>query len=187
MASRIRCLSVAMADLALRHEKLQRVRSGLRESRRIKGLRWVEERASGPFDKAKSKRACIRRGNAYEKKVGRALRDKIASGSLSGELNLGQWFLFCDSKGTGWAQPDAFIVGEERILLVEAKLTQTDTATAQLLSLYLPILRKVYGLPVLCLMACKNLNYVPKRLVDSPEALLRSPGPGVFTWHYIGV
>jgi hypothetical protein len=52
-----------------------------------------------------------------------------------------------------------------------------------MLALYAPLLRYIYELPVVCLQVCKNLRYVPKRLVDGPAALLAKPTQGVSTWH----
>ena len=157
-----------------------------RETRRIRGLSWAELRPTGPFTRPKPRRACEKRGIAYEKVVARELRRQQESGSLSGELFISQWILFADSKGTGWAQTDIYIIMEKIILLIECKLTQTDSATPQLLSLYLPLLRKIYNMPIICLQVCKNLRYVPKKFVESPQEFLQFPSPGVSTWHYIG-
>ena len=85
-----------------------------------------------------------------------------------------------------WAQPDHYIITDERILLMECKLTQTDSATPQLLSLYLPLLRFIYEKPIICLQVCQNLRYVPQKLVSGPKELLKRPGPGVFVWHFVG-
>ena len=156
------------------------------EVRRIRGLKWAELRADGPFPKQKPKQRAHKAGMAYEKKVGRHLKRMVQDDQLSGELRLNQWLLFADDNGIGWAQPDAYILMEKRILLIECKLTQSDVATPQLLSLYLPLLRKIYDLPILCLQVCHNLRYVPKRLVEGPRELLNDPGPGVFVWHYLG-
>lgn len=156
------------------------------EVRRIRGLKWAELRDDGPFSKQKPKRRAHKAGIAYEKKVGRWLGRMIREGELEGELRLSQWILFADENGIGWAQPDAYILMEKGILLMECKLTQSDVATPQLLSLYLPLLRKIYNLPILCLQICHNLRYVPKKIVEGPKELLANPGPGVYVWHYIG-
>lgn len=156
------------------------------EVRRIRGLKWAELRDDGPFSKQKPKRRAHKAGLAYEKKVGRWLNRMIRDGELQGELRLSQWLLFADENGIGWAQPDAYILMEKGILLMECKLTQSDVATPQLLSLYLPLLRKIYNLPILCLQVCHNLRYVPKKLIEGPKELLEAPGPGVFVWHFLG-
>ena len=156
------------------------------EVRRIRGLKWAELRDDGPFPKQKPKQRAHKAGIAYEKKVGRRLGRMIRDGELEGELRLSQWLLFADDNGIGWAQPDAYIIMKNGILLMECKLTQSDVATPQLLSLYLPLLRKIYNLPILCLQVCHNLRYVPKKIVEGPQELLEAPGPGVYVWHYIG-
>ena len=157
-----------------------------REPRKIHGLKWAELRSDGPFSKQRPKRRAHKAGLAYERKVGRKLKRMLRDGELDGELNLNQWILFADANGVGWAQPDAFVLMQDKILLLESKLTQSDTATPQLLSLYLPLLRKIYNLPILCLQVCHNLRYVPSKLVEGPEELLKAPGPGVFVWHFLG-
>ncbi len=156
------------------------------EVRRIRGLKWAELREDGPFSKAKPRARAQKAGLAYEKKVGRALKRMLQDQTLLGELKLNQWILFADVNGIGWAQPDAYLLRRENILLMECKLTQSDVATPQLLSLYLPLLRKIYDLPILCLQVCHNLRYVPSKLVESPQELLDNPGPGVFVWHFLG-
>ncbi len=156
------------------------------EVRRIRGLKWAELRQEAPFKRSRPKRRAHKAGLAYERVVGRELKRQIRDGSLDGELILSQWILFADSNGIGWAQPDAYILMRERLLLLEAKLTQTDSAVPQLLSLYRPLLSKIYNLPILCIQVCHNLRYVPKKLVESPQEVLENPGPGVFTWHFIG-
>ena len=159
---------------------------GSSQVRRIRGLKWAELRQEAPFRKSRPRRATLKRGLAYEKVVGRELKRQIGDGGLNGELFLNQWILFADQFGIGWAQPDAYILMESRILLLEAKLTQTDSATPQLLSLYLPLLRQIYNLPILCAQVCHNLRYVPKKIVEGPQEILKNPGPGVFVWHFIG-
>ena len=153
--------------------------------RRVRGLKWVELRQEQPFKKSRPRRSALKRGLAYEKKVTRELKRQVHDGRLEGELFIGQWIQFSDQYGISWAQPDAYILMENRILLLEAKLTQADSAVPQLLSLYLPLLRSIYELPILCIQVCRNLRYVPRKLVESPQEVLQNPGPGVFVWHFI--
>lgn len=154
--------------------------------RRIRGLKWAELRPESPWPYQRPRRSAVKRGRAYERKTGRVLRRMIKDGELSGVLHLGQWFLFSDQNGTGWAQADAYLVMKDKILLMECKLTQNDTAVAQMISLYLPILRYIYDLPVLCLQVCRNLHYVPSKFVESPQELIDNPGPGAYTWNLLG-
>lgn len=165
----------------------------VKTTRRVKNLQWAELREYSPFNrggkKRKVKNSSFQRGLAYERVVGRHLKSEIQAGHLGGTLVLSQWILFLDKNGYGWAQIDAFILPppdsqDVPILLIEAKLTQTDSATAQLISLYLPLLRKIYNRPVVCLQVCKNLRHLPNKFVESPREVLENPGPGVFTWHF---
>ncbi len=94
--------------------------------------------------------------------------------------------MFSDQNGIGWAKPDIYLLMEDKILLIECKLTQTETAIPQMLCLYLPLLRMIYNKPILCLQVCKNLRYVPKKFVESPQELLQNPGPGAYLWHFRG-
>lgn len=156
-----------------------------KDHRQVDTIRWVELREIGPFGKTRSKRTCVKRGHTYERKVGRELRDQLLTGELeSGELHANQWLLFSDSQGINWAQPDYYIVYPKVVLLIEAKLTQTDTATPQLLSLYRPLLAFHYDRPVLCVQVCQNLRHIPPRFIESPQEVLDHPGPGVHTWHF---
>lgn len=161
-----------------------------RKSRRIKSLLWAELRPEGPFPKSRPRKSGFKAGIAYEKKVGRYLKSQLAKGKLQGELVSFQWILFSDQNGRGWAQTDFFLLPRADappttpILLIEAKLTQTESAIAQLISLYLPLLRKIYNKPIVCLQVCKRLRYIPPKFVESPQEVLQHPGPGMFTWHY---
>ena len=157
-----------------------------RPPRRIRQLRWAELREHGLNFKDNSKKACVKRGHSYERVVGRALKRMLFDGTLQGELFLSRWIMFSDQNGVGWAQPDAFILMDDQILLFECKLTQTETAHPQLLSLYLPLLRHIYNRPILCLQVCKNLRQIPKKFVESPRELLANPGSGVYLWHFRG-
>lgn len=153
-----------------------------RQIRKIKGLKWAELMENGPFkDSNRGKRACVKAGHRYEKVVLRELRRK----SL-GETCFQQWIMFADENGLGWARPDIYVLLSDVVLLIECKLTQSMDADVQLLTLYLPLLRSIYQQPILLLQVCKNLRVVPKKLVEGPEELLQSPGPGVFTWQYLG-
>ena len=156
-----------------------------RVPRKVRGLLWAELRDFGPFAGKRLNRnakACVKRGHSYERQLHRELQRR----NLGGQLFFQQWILFADSNGLGWAQPDAYVLWDDLLLLMEAKLTQNKDADAQLLSLYLPLLRRIYQVPILCLQVCKNLRTAPPKLVDGPEDLLSCPGPGVHTWHFLG-
>lgn len=119
--------------------------------------------------------------------MGRKLKRLMARGDLVGELHLDQWLRFTDKNGTGYCQPDAYIVSDEAILLIEVKLTQTQTAHTQMLKLYLPLLRMMYEKPVVCLQIFKNARAVipAKWKIKHPEELQRFPERGVFNWQVL--
>ena len=157
-----------------------------REIRKVKGLKWSELRDYGPFpgkNQNRNAKACVKKGHAYERVVHRELKRL----DLGGEICFQQWIMFADENGLGWAQPDLYVLWPNLLLLIECKLTQSKSADQQLLGLYLPLLRDIYQLPILCLQVCKNLRVVPPKLVDGPADLLKFPGPGVHTWQYIGL
>jgi len=157
-----------------------------KELRRVNGIISATLRPKGPWPKRKPQTAAERKGYGYENTVTRHFRRLLHEEEIVGALFVGQWILFSDSKGTNWAQPDLYLVMEKSILLVECKLTQSDEAVPQLLSLYLPLLRHIYNMPIVCLQVCHNLRYVPKKFVSGPLELIANPGPGVHTWHYVG-
>jgi len=170
-------------------EKLLKQRVDLvpqaRPVRKVKGLKWAELREHGPFsgkNRNRNAKTCVKKGHAYEKTVLREVKRR----SLGGEICFQQWIMFADSNGLGWAQPDLYVLLDDLLLLIECKLTQSESAEDQLMRLYLPLLRDIYQMPTLCLQVCKNLRVVPRKLVDGPEDLMKFPGPGVYTWHYIG-
>lgn len=164
---------------------MTRAPSGPEGYRRIEGLVWVQLTDEGPIVSRKAPRkASVKRGRSYERKVARAL--KREHDKFEGELFIGQWLLFKDRHGYGKAQPDVYIVRSDLVVLIECKLTQTENAIPQLLSLYLPLIKELYHRPVVCIQACHNLRYVPKKLIEDPMELIKNPRPGVWTWHYIG-
>ncbi len=176
-----------MAELSTPSLELLSEVMGKKATHRIRGLKWAELRDEGPFERCgPPRKKAFKKGLAYEKAVGKYISRMVSSGELNGELFLEQWFIYCDQSGVNWAKTDIYLILEDYILLMECKLTQTDAATPQLLSLYLPLLRKIYNKPILCMQVCKGLRYVPKKLIASPQELLENPGPGVFVWHFIG-
>ena len=155
---------------------------------RLNGLLWAELTSDTPFKKARVRRSCFKDGIAYEKLVGRELRALLRAGVFDGELLLGQWILFCDNDGISYAQPDAYIVSRQQVLLFEAKLTQTDAARPQL-DLYEGLLNEIYGRPIRRVQVCKHLRYVPQDLIEGPHELAAAVAGGdstCWTWHFLG-
>ena len=152
--------------------------------RKVRGLRWAQLQKNSPFAPTKPRASALRRGLAFEKNVGRHLLRLMDSGELVGDLRLGQWIVFSDDFGVSHAQPDAYLLTTHLVLLMECKLTQSDAAEDQMRLLYVPLLKHLYELPVVCLQVCKNLRYIPQRLVDGPEALLDKARSKMHTWHF---
>lgn len=125
---------------------------------------------------AKGSRA---KGYTYQRVVGRKLRD-LGLTPLSS-----QWFSFHDAAGHGYCQIDHLVLFPTGVLLIECKLTQTDSAFLQMSQLYVPILEFIYKRPVITLQACRGLRYPPQALRE-PLGLLAQPEFGNFTWHYSG-
>lgn len=66
----------------------------------------------------------------------------------------GQWLLFTDDYGSGYAQPDLWIE-KDRVYLLEAKLRATMEGEDQLVYLYAPLLRFMLRKPVVMILAFK--------------------------------
>lgn len=99
----------------------------------------------------------------------------------------GKWIEFEDAHGTGFAQPDFFLLGQRSLLLVECKLTQTETAEVQLLHLYSPLLAHIFpSHTIACVQVCKNLRHIPEYEVESLDEVLEWPPGRVATLHWIG-
>lgn len=76
-----------------------------------------------------------------------------------------QWISFFDDGGYGKAQPDLYCVLHDRVVLIEVKLSQTETGVRQIEDLYTPLLTKLYGLPV---VGCLVFKYVTKYVPFTP-------------------
>lgn len=98
---------------------------------------------------------------------------------------LGQWIAYYDQNGRGFAQPDAYTIHGGRVVLFEAKLTQSEQAEGQCMDLYVPLLRKIYGMDVVACQVFKNMRYEVRNRVDGLEAVLASPS-GYWLWHWLG-
>lgn len=119
--------------------------------RQIDGLVWAKTLAKSPsFVKKTSLRGAKGLGIRYEKELAK----KIPG------ANHGQWFEFQDRNGIGWAQTDFFVKLEEEncILLLECKNTFVGEAYGQMEGLYVPLLERIYTLPVVGIQVCRNLR-----------------------------
>lgn len=100
-----------------------------------------------------------------------------------------QWIAFEDDHGLGWAQPDAYMVFPEHVVLVEAKLSWKLRAFPQMGVLYAPLLRWLYKKPVVGVLACKKIRFVPEKYaIEELEHLFKFFGEErLYTWHGWGL
>lgn len=110
----------------------------------------------GPFGaKAPRRKGAKARGLTFERKIGKKL---LSAPKAWGGLRAGTWIRFEDCGGPGWAQPDFFFLGESRIVLLEAKLTETPAGWEQLWGLYAPLLMEIFpSREIICVQVCQNL------------------------------
>lgn len=92
-------------------------------------------------------RGVKRLGIAYERAIARVLP----------HARKGQWFYFEDFYGPGYCQTDFLLFTPTAIYVLEAKLTDTPAAQAQLRELYLPVVARAYNTPAFGIVVVKNL------------------------------
>lgn len=133
----------------------------------------------------KGLRGSAARGRTYERKVLKELERRFPSRSLLAH----RWLGYQLEGRQRFAQPDAVVLGEDWLLLAEAKLSHTLQAFDQL-ARYAALLEVLYpGRRIVQLEVCKNLRAgVGPFLVKDPENALAQPcaGPWVFHWLPIG-
>lgn len=152
----------------------------LRPPREIHGLHWAFPRSTAPaFTQGRRPRGSKGAGLRYERAVARALP----------MAEHGRWFEFCDQFGLGWCSPDLILKGRGQVYVLEVKLSDTRMADAQLGGLYLPILAKVYGLPIRGVVITRHLSpETPLHRVVSTlkEALSRASEADFPILHWLG-
>jgi hypothetical protein len=130
----------------------------------VAGLTWVKPCPGLDRALPVGTSAAAQEGLRFERAVGKALR-RLAP-AWDAELFSGLWFRFhAASTGLDWAQPDHFLILDDRVLLLECKRTQTPAAWHQLAAVYAPLLAYMYELPVVG--------------VQVAHYLVGEPGPGV--------
>lgn len=159
-----------------------------RPCRRITNLKSARKLSEPPsrFKTKPKLKGCRAKGITYEKLVGRRLTRRIENGDFVAELVSGQWFAFEDDFGFGFCQVDYYLICPGFIVLLEAKLTQTQSAEEQLQYLYAPVLRHIYQIPVVMVQVCKNLVQHPKQMLGDISEIINRPQSGIWTWHFIG-
>lgn len=112
----------------------------------VDGLQWVEETVN-PWPKSRP-RGAKGEGLRFE----RALAKRLAGAKH------GLWFKYQDFNGVGYCSPDLIVDYVQFVLVIEAKLTDTDEGRAQIEQLYSPVLHMHYKRPVRGILVCKNLR-----------------------------
>lgn len=118
--------------------------------------------------------------------MGKALKRLIAKHNLPVELVSHQWFEYEDINGYGCCQIDHMLICPGFIILLECKLTYNPGAEGQMYNLYVPVLAEVYGCPVVCVQAFKNVSRQIANRIDNLKALVMQPRNNVvWNWHYL--
>jgi hypothetical protein len=129
------------------------------KSRVIDGLKWVALADRNPYPGPRRLRGSNAQGIAFQNKLGLFLEQKIREGHLVGKLYSDLWLMFEDRNGSGYAQPDHFILQKEQIILLECKLSQNSVAWKQIEGLYKPLLSHIFQRPVIGIQAFKRMRY----------------------------
>lgn len=96
------------------------------------------------------------------------------------------WIQFEDRNGYGLASPDILLVCSDRVVVLEAKLSQTVVAEHQLIKTYFPLVRHLFDRPTFGIQVCKNLFEHPKDSVRNLREHLELPIEDLLplaTWH----
>lgn len=157
-----------------------------RQSRVIKGPLWARQVEPPGFAKAKLKGSAAK-GKTYERKVWKYVNKWIEQEGRTELAPIYQpWIQFEDANGWGLASPDIVLVAPDRVVVLEAKLSQTAAAEHQLVKTYFPLLSLLFAKPVFGIQVCKNMYEHPKHsvrnLVGHLDGDLDEILP-VMTWH----
>ena len=149
---------------------------------KVQSLHSVRLLQTSPWGgKSPKLKGCRAKGKTYERTVARLLARSLDS---SAELFYNQWIAFTDSTGSHYCQPDLYIVLPSYVLLLEVKLTQTESAEGQMSELYKPVLEALYSRPVVMVQICKNLRYPPRAEISALHQACSSTR--FYTYHCLG-
>lgn len=133
-------------------------------SRKVRGLRKVEALDGPPCFAAKQRKPAgvLGLGVAYEAKV-----VGLAKSALPAlPVVHGQWFRYWDCrKALGYAQADVLVGLSDRVVILEAKLSQCEEGDIQLSKLYGPIVEMWAGVPTIKVQVFKNAKFAPEGLL----------------------
>lgn len=159
----------------------------LPDFRMIVGLTGAK-RASPLFGKIKGSNPAAKLGLRYERKVGSELQRHVTATRFV-RLERNPWFTFYDAYGVSNCSPDFILHMEDRVIVVEVKLTWVEVALAKLDELYCPVVSCALNCPVLPLVICRNLTasappakFTLSEALMSNSKLLAWPQTGHIIW-----
>jgi len=101
-------------------------------------------------------------------------------------LEYHQWIEFFDSGRIGFAEPEAFIELESKVVLFESKYTGIPAGKDQMVELYAPLLHLLLGKPIQMLQICRwRDTKTPGPFIDDPVEFIKTNIPYA-TWHWLG-
>lgn len=120
---------------------------------RLANLRLVKPplvwaRPSVPtFTKQRGSNALARVGLTFERRVEKELTSHVATGHITRVVH-NPWFAFEDASGSATCSPDFILWKGAKLYVVEVKLTWVPEALPKLRGLYVPVLHKVFNVPI---------------------------------------
>lgn len=127
--------------------------------RKILGLKRVGLATRNPFPGPRKLTGSKAQGIAFQNKFGRYLAGQVDAKRLQGKVYQDLWLMFEDKNGTGYAQPDIFILEEKRIVIFECKLSQNSQAWVQLDRLYKPLLEFLFKRPAIGIQVFQRMRH----------------------------
>jgi len=122
---------------------------------KLTGLESAQYVEAPPFKLAKARTSAQAKGVAYERSVGRTVQ-LLMDGSKA-NVRLGPWIEYRARGRTRYAQPDIVIEFEDRVVLVEVKLTHRPDIDTKLHRFYRRLARMVYPKTVVrCAQVFRN-------------------------------
>ncbi len=112
------------------------------------------------------------RGIAYEGRVASAMRAAVGAGFVAGN----SWLRYGLADGTeGYCEVDLHIVGRDRVLVMEAKLTAVQRAHRQLTLRYGPLLSVYYDRPAVLIQVCRHATPETRDIVKTKDLAMLEP------------
>lgn len=134
-------------------------------------------RATREFPKPRPSNDAARVGLQYERRVGKELKYYQTRGKFV-RVEHNPWFTFYDSCGMGNCCPDFLLWLDNKVIIVEVKLTWVEVAIHKLENLYGPVVGMALNMPTESLVICRNLAAnAPRPKLTLSEALAAPTNP----------